>query len=173
MPFLNGLGRRHLDDTQAEHPMPRLDLDRPLRVIDVTTISHDHEPAGRQEELELSGRRAGEQRTRGLVILPEPDVGRPPPVRAAQIGMILLGELAQARALDTQTDAAGRMHHDRHRLAIPDLLARHPLQADDGKIPILADRVDAGRVQVARDLEFERQFALRVRRRRFHPTPGR
>ena len=45
----------------------------------VAAVGCDQESAGRQQELEFSGRRASEQRARGLVIVTEPNVGRPPP----------------------------------------------------------------------------------------------
>ena len=46
-PLLESISRWHLDDTEVEHAKPRLDLERPLHVIDLGPICHHHEPARR------------------------------------------------------------------------------------------------------------------------------
>ena len=62
------------------------------------------------------------------------------------------------------------MHRDGDRLV--ELLSRHLAQADQRTTLVLPDRIDALAVQVARDLELQREQAPCIRRRRFDRLRG-
>ena len=96
-------------------------------------------------------------RARRSVILAQQDVRCTPPAGADQLGVILCLQRGQALAVDPKRHAAGRVHDDGDRLV--DFLARHLAQADQRTILVLPDRIDARTVEMAWDLEFEREQA--------------
>ena len=153
-----------VDDAQAQHLLPRGDLDRPIDALDVRAIDPEVVPAGRKEELELAARPVGEEGARGPVVIAKHHVGRPPPIIAQRdVGFRL--PLEGGRALHPEPDPAAGMHDDRHRLA--DLRAGDLVHADEGAVEtrFLADRVDAFPIEMAFDLELQNGFAAHVGRR--------